>query len=138
MLQDRHGSAVRSASRGELAAQEVGLGFINFLLAPPGNFFVSGGAGGIKEEADAGVGGAFMQVVHCVVIGNDGLIYVYDRQADRIQVFDKMGKFKNNIWIKRGTSLPDNWAPIGGSAFLLIASRNTCTSTTEAMSRSKF
>jgi hypothetical protein len=25
----------------------------------------------------------------------------FDRQADRIQVFDKMGKFKNNIWIKR-------------------------------------
>ena len=64
---------------------------------------------GTKEEADGGVGGAFMQVVHCVVIGNDNLVYVCDRQGDRIQVFDKMGSFKNNIWIKRGNSLPDNW-----------------------------
>jgi hypothetical protein len=44
-----------------------------------------------------------------VVIGNDNLVYVCDRQSDRIQVFDKMGHFKNNIWIKRGNSLPDNW-----------------------------
>jgi len=35
-----------------------------------------------------------MQVVHCVVIGNDSLVYVCDRQSDRIQVFDKMGNFK--------------------------------------------
>ena len=42
---------------------------------------------GTKEEADAGVGGAFMQVVHCVIIGNDSLVYVCDRQGDRIQVF---------------------------------------------------
>jgi len=52
---------------------------------------------GTKEEADAGVGGAFMQVVHCVVIGNDNLVYVCDRHGDRIQVSDKMGNFKNNI-----------------------------------------
>jgi DNA-binding beta-propeller fold protein YncE len=74
-----------------------------------GKFLRQWGHQGTKEEADAGVGGAFMQVVHCVAIGNDGLIYVCDRQADRIQVFDKMGNFKNNIWIKRGDSLPDNW-----------------------------
>jgi hypothetical protein len=53
---------------------------------------------GTKEEADAGVGSAFMPVVHCVVIGNDNLVYVCDLQGDRIQVFDK-----------RGNSLPDNW-----------------------------
>jgi len=74
-----------------------------------GKFLRQWGHQGTKEEADAGEGGAFMQVVHCVVIGNDGLVYVCDRQADRIQVFDKMGNFKNNIWIKRGNSLPDNW-----------------------------
>jgi hypothetical protein len=64
---------------------------------------------GTKEEADAGVGSAFMPVVHCVVIGNDNLVYVCDLQGDRIQVFDKMGNFKSNIWLKRGNSLPDNW-----------------------------
>ena len=50
----------------------------------------------------AGVGGAFMKVVHCVVIGNDGLVYVCDRQGNRIQVFDKIGNFKRNIWVKTG------------------------------------
>jgi DNA-binding beta-propeller fold protein YncE len=74
-----------------------------------GRFLRQWGHQGTKEEADAGVGGAFMRVVHCVAIGNDRLVYVCDRQSDRIQVFDKMGNFKKNIWIKRGSSLPDNW-----------------------------
>jgi DNA-binding beta-propeller fold protein YncE len=74
-----------------------------------GNFLRQWGHQGTKEEADAGVGGVFMRVVHCVVIGNDGLVYVCDRQSDRIQVFDKMGNFKSNIWIRRGSGLPDNW-----------------------------
>jgi DNA-binding beta-propeller fold protein YncE len=74
-----------------------------------GKFLRQWGHQGTKEEADAGVGGAFMRVVHCVAIGNDGLVYVCDRQSDRIQVFDKMGSFKHNIWIKRDTGLPDNW-----------------------------
>ena len=62
-----------------------------------GKFLRQWGHQGTKEEADAGVGGAFMQVVHCVVIGNDNLVYVCDRHGDRIQVSDKMGNFKNNI-----------------------------------------
>jgi DNA-binding beta-propeller fold protein YncE len=74
-----------------------------------GEFLRQWGHQGTKEEADAGVGGAFMQVVHCVALGNDELVYVCDRQGDRIQVFDKLGNFKKNIWIKRGRSLPDNW-----------------------------
>ncbi len=74
-----------------------------------GKFLRQWGHQGTKAEADAGVGGAFMRVVHCVVIGNDRLVYVCDRQSDRIQVFDKMGNFKNNIWIKRENNVPDNW-----------------------------
>src|SRR5271170_1402700 len=74
-----------------------------------GNFLRQWGHQGTKEEADAGGGGAFMQVVHCVALGNDGLVYVCDRQGDRIQVFDKMGNFKRSIWIKRGNSFPDTW-----------------------------
>jgi DNA-binding beta-propeller fold protein YncE len=74
-----------------------------------GKFLRQWGHQGTKEEADAGAGGAFMQVVHCVALSNDGQIYVCDRQGDRIQVFDKMGVFKKNIWIKRGRSFPDNW-----------------------------
>lgn len=46
--------------------------------------------------------------MHCVLIGNDGLVYVCDRQGDRVQVFDKMGNFQRNIWIRTGTpTLPD-------------------------------
>jgi len=43
-----------------------------------------------------------------VTLGNDGLVYVCDRQSDRIQVFDKQGKFVKNIWVRTGTpELPD-------------------------------
>jgi len=52
-----------------------------------------------KAEAEAGAGDSFMQVPHCVALGNDGLVYVCDRRGDRVQVFDKMGNFKKNILI---------------------------------------
>ncbi len=34
---------------------------------------------------------------HCLRLADDGLVYVCDRQADRIQVFDRMGTFIRNI-----------------------------------------
>ena len=34
---------------------------------------------------------------HCLRVSNDGLVYVCDRQADRIQVFDRAGRFVRNI-----------------------------------------
>jgi DNA-binding beta-propeller fold protein YncE len=34
---------------------------------------------------------------HCVVIGNDGLVYTCDRSNNRIQIFDKVGKLKRVI-----------------------------------------
>lgn len=34
---------------------------------------------------------------HCVVIGNDGLVYACDRGNNRIQVFDKLGNLKRII-----------------------------------------
>jgi len=36
-----------------------------------------------------------------VALSNDGLLYVADRDGKRIQVFDKVGNFKRNIFIKR-------------------------------------
>lgn len=42
---------------------------------------------------------------HCVVIGNDGLVYVCDRADDRIQVFDKQGKFRRSIDVVPGTGV---------------------------------
>jgi DNA-binding beta-propeller fold protein YncE len=73
-----------------------------------GKFLRQWGRQATKQETEAGEGGVFAQVVHCVAISNAGLVYVCDRQGDRIQVFDKMGKFQRNIWIRTGTpTLPD-------------------------------
>ena len=36
---------------------------------------------------------------HCMRLSNDGMVYVCDRLANRLQVFDKMGNFKKNIEI---------------------------------------
>ncbi len=52
-----------------------------------------------KAEMEAGEGDEFMQVPHCVAIGNDGLVYVCDRRGDRVQVFDKMGTFQKEILV---------------------------------------
>jgi hypothetical protein len=40
---------------------------------------------------------------HCVVGGNDGLMYVCDRQNDRIQVFTKTGSFVRAMAVVPGT-----------------------------------
>jgi len=62
-----------------------------------GKFLRQWGRQGTTADAAAGVGGAFVNIVHCVVLGNDGLVYVCDRNGDRIQVFDKSGAFKRSI-----------------------------------------
>jgi DNA-binding beta-propeller fold protein YncE len=61
---------------------------------------------------ESGMGGVFMQVVHCVTIGNDGLVYVCDRQGDRVEVFDKLGAFKKNIPVHTGGDIPDLWGTV--------------------------
>jgi hypothetical protein len=50
-----------------------------------------------KEEAGADVGGVFKKTVHCIVLSNDGLLYVCDREGNRIEVFDKLGNYKRSI-----------------------------------------
>jgi DNA-binding beta-propeller fold protein YncE len=52
-----------------------------------------------KAESEGRQGDEFMQIPHCVAIGNDGLVYVCDRRGDRVQVFDKMGKFQKDILV---------------------------------------
>lgn len=69
-----------------------------------GHFLRQWGQQGTKAQSDAGVGGVFLKVIHCVVIGNDGLVYVCDRNGDRVQVFDKMGTFKKNILVESETA----------------------------------
>jgi len=65
-----------------------------------GRFLRQWGQQATKAQIDAGAGGVFFKVVHYLALGNDGLVYVCDRDADRIEVFDKMGNFRKNILIK--------------------------------------
>ena len=47
---------------------------------------------------------------HCVVISQEGLVFVCDRANDRVQVFDKMGNVQEVIPIKPGTGTPGRGA----------------------------
>ena len=52
------------------------------------------------HRADSETGPGFVPVLHCVALDNNGLVYVCDRRAHRIQVFDKMGNFQKNITVE--------------------------------------
>jgi DNA-binding beta-propeller fold protein YncE len=83
-----------------------------------GRFLRQWGRQATPEEMEAGAGGAFAEVVHSVAISNAGLVYVGDRQGDRVQVFDKLGNFKRNIWVRTGTpALPDKRGTAWWTAF---------------------
>ena len=69
-----------------------------------GHYLRQWGRQGTAAEVDAGVGGVFLREVHCVAIGNDGLVYACDRFGGRIEVFDKMGNFKRNILVESKTA----------------------------------
>lgn len=73
-----------------------------------GKFLRQWGHQATKEETIDGVPAAFAEVVHCITLSRAGLVYVCDRQGDRVQVFDKQGNFIKNIWIRTGTpNFPD-------------------------------
>jgi DNA-binding beta-propeller fold protein YncE len=61
-----------------------------------------GSAGPGPGQFAAGDGGH----PHCVVLGNDNLVYACDRGQDRIQVFDKLGNLKKIIPVVPGTGTP--------------------------------
>ena len=83
-----------------------------------GNFLRQWGRQATQQEIEEGAPGAFAQVVHCIALSNEGLIYVCDRQGDRVQVFDKMGNFVRNIWVRTGTdTLPDPRGTVWTVAF---------------------
>ena len=56
-----------------------------------------------KYDPNAPVSKSFLSGVHCVVIAHDNLVYVCDRNADRIQVFRKNGKFVKEAFVERST-----------------------------------
>ena len=83
-----------------------------------GQFLRQWGRQATLEETLAGTGGAFSYALHCVAISNEGLIYVCDREGLRIQVFDKIGNFIRNIWVKTGNaSIPDTRGTVWAIAF---------------------
>jgi hypothetical protein len=41
--------------------------------------------------------------VHCIQISADGLVYVCDRNGDRVQVFTKEGKFVKEFFVAPNT-----------------------------------
>ena len=65
-----------------------------------GHFLRQWGRQGTTAQVKAGVGGVFLKAVHNVTLGWDGLVYLSDRTADRVQVFDKTGNFRRSIWMK--------------------------------------
>ncbi len=58
---------------------------------------------------------------HCVVLGNDGLVYACDRPDSRIEVFDKLGNFVRQIPIE-----PPASASPGAQAAILLAGTRAC------------
>jgi hypothetical protein len=56
-----------------------------------------------KYDPSAPPSKSFSSGVHCVMMGNDGLVYVCDRNADRIQVFHPDGKFVKEVFVSPQT-----------------------------------
>ena len=73
-----------------------------------GKFLRQWGRQATDEETQKAVPGVFAEVVHCIHMSNAGLIYVCDRQGNRVQVFRKDGTFVRNIPIpNKSGKLPD-------------------------------
>lgn len=69
-----------------------------------------------------------MVTVHCMTIGNDGLVYVCNREGSRIQVYDKAGHLLKNIDVPwKPYTTPASGVPkeSGGSAVALAFSRDS-------------
>lgn len=73
-----------------------------------GKFLRQWGRQATDEETQKAVPGVFAEVVHCIAMSNAGLIYVCDRQGNRVEVFQKDGTFVRNIPIpNKSGKLPD-------------------------------
>ncbi len=73
-----------------------------------GKFLRQWGRQATEEETRNAVPGVFAEVVHCIAMSNAGLIYVCDRQGNRVEVFQKDGTFVRNIPIPNKSGiLPD-------------------------------
>ena len=84
-----------------------------------GQYIRQWGRQGTAAETEAAVGGIFIKIVHCVVFDNAGLVYVCDKQGDRVQVFDKQGNFKRNFIVSPRPHYPNNRSPeLGANSWI--------------------
>jgi len=68
-----------------------------------------------------------MDSVHCMTIADDGTVYVCNRTGSRIQLYDKMGRFKRNIGLPWQPVTPPAGGKIkqsGGATVALALSRD--------------
>jgi sugar lactone lactonase YvrE len=73
-----------------------------------GKFLRQWGRQATEEETRQMAPGVFAEVVHCISMSKAGLLYVCDRQGNRVQVFRKDGSFVRNIVIPaKSGKLPD-------------------------------
>jgi DNA-binding beta-propeller fold protein YncE len=105
------GVAVDSAANEVYVADGFGNHRIAVFDANTGAFKRSWGAYGEKPtDADPGTydpnaaPSKQFHTVSCVKIAKDGLVYVCDRQNDRIQVFQKDGKFVKEAFVSKTTT----------------------------------
>ena len=80
-----------------VAVVDVGTGKIKRLWGAYGNVPSDSNYG--RYNPDAPLIPQFRNPVHCAEPSNDGLVYVCDRPNDRIQVFEKSGKFVKEVRI---------------------------------------
>jgi sugar lactone lactonase YvrE len=69
-----------------------------------------------------------MQTVHCMVVSNDGLVYVCNREGSKIQVYDKMGKFVRNFelpWTPDTPPVDGKPKESGGAVVAMALSRDS-------------
>ena len=80
-----------------------------------------------KYDPDAPPSRSFSSGVHCVLMGNDGLVYVCDRNADRIQIFHPDGTFVKEFFVSpksagNGTTADLDFSPDQKYMFVADAS----------------
>lgn len=82
---------------------------------------------------------SLIELPHCLRLSNDGLVYVCDRRADRIQVFDKQGNHQHDILTTftpmssprdrtsgvRGSAVVLDFSPDNEQRFLYVVNQNS-------------